>query len=30
LAIDVPPLEILNKVCSHLKLKKVKWVSSIS
>jgi DNA-binding Xre family transcriptional regulator len=24
LAIDVPPLEILNKVCSHLKLKKVK------
>lgn len=24
LAIDVPPVEMLNKVCSHLKLKKVK------
>lgn len=24
LAIDVPPIEILNKVCNHLKLKKVK------
>lgn len=24
LAIDVPPVEMLNKVCSHLKLKKIK------
>ncbi len=24
LAIDVPPVEILTKVCNHLKLKKVK------